>query len=319
MATIDPADVEPAHWGILLAGGEGLRLRPLTRIIAGDDRPKQFCPLVSDDCLLTQTRRRAARIVSEARTLVVLTRAHESFYDPLLADVAPDRKLVQPLGRGTGIAILYASLRVARVDPAGSVVVLPCDHFVSDDARFMAHVGVALQAVRQHGERTVLLGVTAEHPEVEYGWIEPGEPLHSPGETPLFRVRRFWEKPTQSVADTLFDRGCLWNTFVLVSRVAGLLRLIQRAAPDAYRTLADLPTAASGDIQPAALEAAFGRLPDMDFSRTVLWAHPDRLAVLPVSGVAWSDLGEAGRALEVVGRLRSRPRWARGAPVGAPR
>lgn len=34
---IDPS----APWGIILAGGEGTRLRSLTRQLAGDDRPKR--------------------------------------------------------------------------------------------------------------------------------------------------------------------------------------------------------------------------------------------------------------------------------------
>ena len=33
------------RWGVILAGGDGTRLQRLTRLICGDDRPKQFCPL----------------------------------------------------------------------------------------------------------------------------------------------------------------------------------------------------------------------------------------------------------------------------------
>jgi len=47
-------------WAVILAGGEGCRLRPLTRSISGDDRPKQFCAVVGTDTLLSDTRRRAA-------------------------------------------------------------------------------------------------------------------------------------------------------------------------------------------------------------------------------------------------------------------
>jgi len=33
-------------WAVVLAGGEGVRLRPLVRRAFGDERPKQFCPLL---------------------------------------------------------------------------------------------------------------------------------------------------------------------------------------------------------------------------------------------------------------------------------
>jgi len=48
---------------IILAGGDGTRLRSLTRRLAGDDRPKQFCHLLSDRSLLTETRRRVGRLI----------------------------------------------------------------------------------------------------------------------------------------------------------------------------------------------------------------------------------------------------------------
>ena len=40
------------RWGIILAGGDGVRLRSLTRFISGDDRPKQFCRLYGGMTLL---------------------------------------------------------------------------------------------------------------------------------------------------------------------------------------------------------------------------------------------------------------------------
>lgn len=77
------------RWGIVLAGGEGTRLRLMTLRIEGDDRPKQFCRVVGGTTLLEQTRRRAALLVPPQRTLIVVTQAHERFYTPLLATAPP--------------------------------------------------------------------------------------------------------------------------------------------------------------------------------------------------------------------------------------
>src|SRR3990170_3044487 len=52
------SDQEPS--AIILAGGDGTRLRSLTRRIVGDERPKQFCPILGKRTLLEQTRRRTA-------------------------------------------------------------------------------------------------------------------------------------------------------------------------------------------------------------------------------------------------------------------
>jgi hypothetical protein len=45
------------RWGVVLAGGAGVRLRPLTQVICGDERPKRFCSLFEGKTLLAQTLR----------------------------------------------------------------------------------------------------------------------------------------------------------------------------------------------------------------------------------------------------------------------
>src|SRR5580704_14384548 len=93
------------RWGVILAAGDGVRLRPLTRFICHDERPKQFCPLYGGTTLLEQARERAEQNIPANQILFSLSRAHEDFYRRLLAD-CPSQRVVQPRNRGTVPAIL---------------------------------------------------------------------------------------------------------------------------------------------------------------------------------------------------------------------
>ena len=289
-----------SQWGLILAGGDGTRLRSLTRRITGDNRPKQFCPIFDNESLLDRTRRRVAQTVAPERTVAVLTKAHERFYAPLIHQVPSRLLVVQPENRGTSPAILYALLRIAKMAPTASVALFPSDHYVSDDEAFMAHVRVAFDGVLRRPELVILLGISPASPETAYGWIEPDQPIFGNGRPAFFRVRRFWEKPKPILARTLLAEGCLWNSFVMVARGATLLALIEGAAPDLYHSFLGLWPVLNTHDEEVAIEALYAGLPSTNFSEQVLVSRPEDLAVLPVGGVQWSDLGEPGRVLSVL-------------------
>ena len=294
------------RWGLILAGGQGLRLRPLTRAITGDDRPKQFCSVLGAETLLERTCRRAALIIPPARLLVSLTRSQERFYRPLVREMPSHCAVVQPEDRGTAPAILYGVLRVAALAPLGTVAIFPSDHYVDDERRFVDHVAAAFAAVQTRPALVVLLGITAQTAEVEYGWIEPGAPI--PG-TPLYRVSRFWEKPTADLAQALLARGCLWNSFVLVARVPALLALIHQAAPALDAAFAAARPVLGTSAEAPEVQKVYEQIAPSSFSEVVLGSRPSNLAVLPVRGVQWSDWGQPARVLATLNALGVHPEW----------
>jgi len=270
-------------------------------ILAGGDRPKQFCRVLGSETLLEQTRRRVGRVIAPSRTFFSVTHRHEDYYRPALAGVSRRNVVVQPDNRGTAPAILYALMRLEAVTTSVATAIFPSDHYVSDDGAFMARVESALSFVSQRPDLVVLLGIAADRPEIEYGWIEPGDPVAGSSSWPVYRVQRFWEKPTADVAQHLSGRGCLWNSFVTVAHPARLRRLIGRSVPALTDAFAALEARLGTAWEMAAARSAYAGIGSVDFSQRVLQSDPSSLAVLPVTGLDWSDLGSPERVLSTRG------------------
>jgi len=170
----------------VLAGGDGTRLQSLTLKISGDERPKQFCPIINEHSLLSQTRARLDPLFHPDRELFVVTRAHETYYREELSNVDDSCVLPQPLNRGTGVAVALAILHILQRDPDAVVVFAPCDHYYSDDDALRRAIKLKSQRRGQRPDVSVLLS-------------------HFPPMLSL--VKRVGPAPLARVADELADRA----------------------------------------------------------------------------------------------------------------
>jgi mannose-1-phosphate guanylyltransferase len=207
------------------------------------------------------------------------------------------------VNKGTAPAILYALLRVAAKSPKAVVALFPSDHFFADDEEFMSHIDVAIDAVEVQPETVMLLGITPTTPETEYGWIEPQPSILASAQKSITRVRKFWEKPSLNLATSLMERGCLWNSFVMVGCVDALLKMTRAAMPEMYAAFATVTPTFETASEHQALAALYSHIEDSNFSHQVLAVRPGDLMVMRVGDVGWSDLGEPNRVLSALARI----------------
>ncbi len=301
---------KPERYAVILAGGEGSRLKSLTRAITGDERPKQFCSILNGETLLDVTRRRTALKIKTENTFFSLTKKHEKFYKRILSDVPKLRQVVQPENKGTAPAILYSLL---KLPPDATVAFFPSDHYFSDDAAFMNNVECAFRAAEMNPDSIVLLGIEPDQAETSYGWIEPVESLFGGLAKAVSGVRRFWEKPSFEAAEFLLKKGCLWNSFVMVGSVAGFLDLFKKHLSDLYAMFKAATLTFETFNEPAAIRSLYEWIGDVNFSSEVLEKSAENLLVLRVGDVVWSDWGEPQRVLETLANLGIQTDWMQAA------
>jgi mannose-1-phosphate guanylyltransferase len=183
------------------------------------------------------------------------------------------------------------------------VALFPSDHFFADDDEFMSHIDVAMESVEVQPEKVLLLGITPTAPETEYGWIEPQPSILASAQKSITRVKRFWEKPSANAASMLMERGCLWNSFVMVGRVDALLQMTRAALPRMYASFAAITRAFKTPAEPKAVAEVYSHIEEANFSHQVLAVRPEDLMVMRVGDVGWSDLGEPNRVLSTLARI----------------
>ena len=260
-------------WGLVLAGGDGVRLRALTQRISGLPIPKQYCGIVGRS-LLERTLRRTRRTISPARTLVVVNRDHLPIASEQLRDVLPLNLVVQPENRDTGPGMILPLTLLERRDPDATVAVFPSDHWISSDGRFMRHVERAAAIVARRPDRIAVLGMGT-----------------------------FVEKPDATLAERLLCGGGLWSSFVMVFRVETMLAEIERLLPrelDVMRWLAR---------RPEERRRAYRTMRPWNFNLDVLGRIVRSVVVVPVGDVAWADWGTPQAIVQSLAEREEKPFW----------
>lgn len=271
---------------VILAGGSGTRLWPLSR----KSYPKQFSKLIGNTSLFEQSAQRltASEQVNFASPFT-LTNAEFRFIvaeQLQKAGFEPGTIIIEPSAKNTAAAILAASLYIQKDTPEAVLLVAPSDHLIPDSKAF--HRAIAAGLPELADGNIVTFGITPTRPETGYGYLELSHPAT---EAPA-NLKRFVEKPDLETARQMLAEGSyLWNAGIFMFRAKDMISAFEKYSSSLLSPVRKAVAEGESDLGFFRLdEASWAACENISIDYAIM-EKADNLKVVPFSA-GWSDLGD---------------------------
>jgi len=311
---------KPHRCGVVLAGGDGKRLRPFVSRLLGFELPKQYVSFTGNRSMLEHTFDRAEQLISPECLYTVVAQdhiRHPEVRSQLSARI-PHTVVVQPINRETGPGLLLPLTHLLLRYPNSTVAVFPSDHFILQEDLFAAYVQQAFEEVERYPSKIVFLGVEPTEAEPEYGYILP-ENQYLDSESPVKRVKAFIEKPDLLRAAQAISLGALWNTMAMVFKPEVFLQLVSLSAPKLHRSFQKIFRVLNTSGESSAVEAIYRGMQPVNLSKDLFESFDiysrNQLFALSMKDLLWSDWGSEQRILCAVNSLKYMDSLPNGFPL----
>lgn len=284
--TLDEPEPDPllsvtdGLWAVVFAGGIGTRFWPLSTA----QRPKQVLALVNERPLIADTVLRLAPIVPAERVLVVTSADIADALHEAIPEVPRSNLLIEPRPLGTAAALAWGAIEVQRrAGPNTVFCALHADLSVAFPDSFQQAIRRSA-AIATRESVLVAIGTKPTRSESGFGYLQPGaplDPLVSRAEGGACRVEYFVEKPAGALADTLIERGALWNSGIFVWRANVVLDELAQHTRELSHAL---PTLAAGQLSQFAADVT-----SISIDRGLL-ERSGQVVVVPAE-FGWDDVG----------------------------
>ena len=273
-----------ANYAVIMAGGKGERFWPWSR----NDLPKQFLSLAGERSLIQQTFDRLINFFPPEKILVVTGKTFLPLVEEHLPDISRDNIIAEPVGRNTAPCIGLAALHLLKKDPRPVMLVLPADHLVLDDQKFLACITRALKLASEE-DALVTIGITPTRPETGYGYIKITDRFLNE-EPKFYRVQNFVEKPDRQKALEFLESGrYLWNSGIFAWKASLILEKIEKHLPLLFEQLQEIGKHIGTAKETEALAELFPAVPKISIDYGVMEKEQNILLVRGDFG--WDDLG----------------------------
>ncbi len=268
---------------IILAGGNGSRLWPISRTV----KPKQFLDLFGTGrTLLQQTYDRVAQFIDPSHIYVSTNVAYLPLVYEQLPEVDDMHILEEPLRRGTLAAVAWGSVFVAKQDPQATLFVTPSDQIILKEETYRQDVLAGLEFVGKN-EGLLVMGITPSRPETGYGYIQMDDEKPLSGD--IFPVKSFTEKPNHEFANIFMQEGnFLWNTGLLCFSSHVMLDILFMLVPE-YRVEIPRMMAEAENNDPKLVPECFSMLPNYNMDISIL--ERSSQVYVQRGHFGWADIG----------------------------
>ncbi len=276
------------YYAILMAGGIGSRFWPLSTSAL----PKQFHDILgTGETLIQTTYRRLEKMIPSENIFILTNEQYGGLVKAQLDGVKDHQILLEPLMRNTAPCILYASMKIKKINPKAVLVVAPSDHWIENETRFLEDLRLCFDHC-QDNDVLMTLGIKPTFPNTGFGYIQ-----YEKSDQPIKKVDQFREKPDYKTAKSFLAQGnFLWNAGIFVWNVQSVLDAFMKFQPEMYQQLERGYQLLNTDKEEEFIDRAYPELDKISIDYAVM-ERSENIYVLPAN-FDWNDLGTWGSLYE---------------------
>lgn len=268
----------PNHYIVILCGGTGPRLWPLSRAY----HPKQFLSLFGKKSLLEQTVNRAQNIVSLKKIFIISNNRYQAKLENYISKKIPQENIIyEPIKKNTAMAILLATCLIKTKDPKAIITTMPSDHYIKQTVRFKSTIKQATSLANRY-KQIITIGIKPTSPNPSLGYIVPQKKNQK-----FSQVNLFIEKPDIDTAQILIKKGSFWNSGIYTFSVSTLINEFQNLQPE-FKPIID-KLLQSKNISKT-INEVYKIAPNIAIDQAIS-EKTHNLFVVPIKS-DWSDVGE---------------------------